>query len=78
MGRSVAAICKGFLQLEPHNRIVGFLLNRVRSGMAAYYQAIIERETGLPVYGYLPELPEVQLPSRHLGLYTAEEVDTLQ
>ena len=78
MGRSVAAICKGFLQLEPHNRIAGFLLNRVRSGMAAYYQAIIERETGLPVYGYLPELLEVQLPSRHLGLYTAEEVDTLQ
>ena len=78
MGRSVAAICKGFLQLEPHNHIAGFLLNRVRSGMAAYYQAIIERETGLPVYGYLPELPEVQLPSRHLGLYTAEEVDTLQ
>ncbi len=78
MGRSVAAICKGFLQLEPHNRIAGFLLNRVRSGMATYYQEIIERETGLPVYGYLPELPEVQLPSRHLGLYTAEEVDTLQ
>lgn len=78
MGRSVAAICKGFLQLEPHTRIAGFLLNRVRSGMATYYQEIIERETGLPVYGYLPELLEVQLPSRHLGLYTAEEVDTLQ
>ena len=31
MGRSVAAICKGFLQLEPHNRIAGFLLNRVRN-----------------------------------------------
>ena len=28
MGRSVAAICKGFLQLEPHNRIDGFLLKK--------------------------------------------------
>ena len=60
MGRSVAAICKGFLQLEPHNRIVGFLLNRVRSGMAAYYQAIIERETGFefPPEGHPSRFPD--------------------
>jgi cobyrinic acid a,c-diamide synthase len=77
MGRSVAAICKGFLQLEEKHQIKGFLLNRVRTGMVSYYKEIIERETGLPVYGYLPDLPEVQLPSRHLGLLTAEEVADL-
>lgn len=77
MGRSVAAICNGFLHLEQNHRIKGFLLNRVRSSMVSYYQEIIERETGLPVYGFLPELPFVQLPNRHLGLLTASEVAQL-
>lgn len=77
MGRSVAAICNGFLHLEQNHLIKGFLLNRVRSSMASYYQEIIERETGLPVYGFLPELPSVQLPSRHLGLLTASEIAQL-
>ena len=54
MGRSVAAVCKGFLELEQSNPIRGILLNRVRSGMYAYYREILERETGIPVYGYLP------------------------
>ena len=35
MGRSVAAVCKGFLELEQPNPIRGILLNRVRSGMYA-------------------------------------------
>ena len=77
MGRSVAAVCKGFLELEQPNPIRGILLNRVRSGMYAYYREILERETGIPVYGYLPELPEVHLESRHLGLLLADEVTQL-
>ena len=77
MGRSVAAVCKGFLQLEQNHFIKGFLLNRVKNSMASYYKEIIERETGLPVYGFLPELPSVQLPNRHLGLLTASEIEQL-
>ena len=38
---------------------------------------ILERETGLPVLGCLPQLSEVQLESRHLGLMTAGEVSRL-
>lgn len=45
--------------------------------MAAYYREILERETGLPVLGCLPQLSEVQLESRHLGLMTAGEVSRL-
>lgn len=77
MGRSVAAVCNGFLHLEQNHLIKGFLLNRVRSSMMPYYQEIIERETGLPVYGFLPELPFTQLPNRHLGLLTASEIAQL-
>lgn len=45
--------------------------------MYNYYRELLERETGLPVLGYLPHLPEVQLESRHLGLMTAGEVEQL-
>ncbi|MGN0593269.1 MAG: cobyrinate a,c-diamide synthase [Ruminococcus sp.] len=77
MGCSVSALCKGFLQFRMPNQIRGIVLNRVRKGMYAFYQEMIQRETGLPVYGYLPELPEVHLESRHLGLMTAGEVEQL-
>ena len=33
---------------------------------------------GLPVLGFLPKLPEAVIGSRHLGLYTAAEVENLQ
>ena len=39
---------------------------------------LLERETGLPVLGYLPHLPDAVVESRHLGLKTAEEVSGLQ
>lgn len=39
---------------------------------------MLERETGLPVLGYLPHLPDAALESRHLGLKTAGEIADLQ
>lgn len=38
----------------------------------------IEGETGVTVYGYLPNLPGCALESRHLGLVTAAEVGGLR
>ena len=38
----------------------------------------LEKETGLPVVGCLPPLPEAAIESRHLGLKTAAEIDDLQ
>ena len=77
MGCSIAAVCRGFQTFRTPNPICGILLNGVRRGMAAYYREILERETGLPVLGCLPQLSEVQLESRHLGLMTAGEVSRL-
>lgn len=77
MGCSVAALCKGYLTFREPNQISGVLLNRVRKDMYSFYKKIIERETGLPVYGYLPDMPQVYLESRHLGLMTAGEVEQL-
>lgn len=77
MGCSAAAFCKGFLEFRTPNPIGGVILNQIREGMYSFYKEIIERETGLPVYGYLPDLPQVRLESRHLGLTTAGEVAQL-
>ncbi len=39
---------------------------------------MLERETGLPVVGYLPPMPDAAIESRHLGLKTAGEIADLQ
>ena len=77
MGCSLGAICKGFQNFRTPNQIKGILLNQIRPNMYAYYKKIIQQETNLQVYGYLPELPEIKFPSRHLGLLTANEMTDL-
>jgi cobyrinic acid a,c-diamide synthase len=77
MGCSLAAMCKGFLSFRRPNHIAGILLSGVSKTQYSYYREIIESELHLPVYGYLPKLPLVELKSRHLGLELAGEVESL-
>ncbi|MEG1748054.1 MAG: cobyrinic acid a,c-diamide synthase, partial [Oscillospiraceae bacterium] len=58
--------------------LAGVILNRVNPMLYPRLKACIEGETGLTVYGFLPELPECALESRHLGLITAGEVKNLK
>ena len=77
---SVLATIQGFLTLYPENHIRGVILNRC-SAMAypALKQAIYERFVGaVQPLGYLPQMPDCILESRHLGLVTAEEVGNLK
>ncbi len=71
---SVVAVVHGFASLDPGVRVVAVLCNRVAS---ARHRQLIERAMagrGLPpVLGWLPRDGEVALPSRHLGLFTAED-----
>jgi Cobyrinic acid a,c-diamide synthase len=39
---------------------------------------MLEQETGLPVVGFLPPMPDAAIESRHLGLKTAGEIADLQ
>lgn len=75
---SAAALVKGFSDFRPHSGIKGVLLNRVSPMLYPRLKESIEAETGLSVYGYLPELPNCTLESRHLGLVTAAEVKNLK
>lgn len=73
---SLAAEIKGFRDFAP-NTLAGVILNGVSAGMYPYYRAIAEK-AGLRVYGFLPPVPEAEIPDRHLGLVTAAEIGGLQ
>ena len=77
---SALAVVQGFLDFQPDSRICGVILNRCTAmtyqGLA---RAVRERFGGrIEPLGFLPEMPECALESRHLGLVTAAEVDGLR
>ena len=75
---TAAALVKGMASFRPDANIRGVILNRCPPMMYGRLKETIETETGVRVYGYLPNLPEVALESRHLGLVTAAEVGDLR
>ena len=76
--RSIAAEIAGFAQFREKSQVHGVILNRVAPMLYERLKALIEEETGIRVYGYLPALEDASLESRHLGLVTADEVEDLQ
>jgi cobyrinic acid a,c-diamide synthase len=77
-GFSAAAVLAGFKSFREDVRIVGVIFNRVGS---ARHEAILRRaagHAGLPVFGLVPRLPALALPSRHLGLVQAGEHAALE
>ena len=75
---TLAAELKGLNSFRTPSHIAGILLNNCTTRMHALLAPMLEKETGLPVLGFLPKLPEAVIGSRHLGLYTAAEVENLQ
>ncbi len=78
MAASVGAIIEGFKNFKGKSNIKGVILNAVSNTMFEYYRKIIESNTGVRVYGYMPRLSDCKLESRHLGLVTAEEIGNLE
>ncbi len=59
--------------------IRGLILNRVSPMFYPRLKSVIEAYCpGIEVLGYLPELPELKVPSRHLGLVEPEEIEDFQ
>ncbi|MEW6071556.1 MAG: cobyrinate a,c-diamide synthase [Planctomycetota bacterium] len=72
--RTIAALVAGVQALDPELTISGVVLNRVGTmRQEELIRAAVEAETGVPVLGAIPRLPDQHLPSRHLGLVTAFE-----
>jgi len=65
---SVAPLIQGFKNFDKNVKIVGVLFNRV--GSERHYNFLKEacEDIGVPTFGYLKNMPDVEIPSRHLGL----------
>ncbi|MER5401589.1 cobyrinate a,c-diamide synthase [Streptomyces sp. NPDC002599] len=71
--RSVAALVHGFASWDPEVRVAGVILNKVGSER---HEAMLREAldaSGVPVLGMLRRAPQVDTPSRHLGLVPVAE-----
>lgn len=75
---SLAALINGFKNFREDSNIKGVILNNVSEMTYRYYKDVIEKETGVKLLGYMPEMDDCGFESRHLGLITAEEINDLQ
>ncbi len=73
-GLTLAALVQGLDRFRASSHLAGILLNDCAPVQAESLAPVLERETGLPVLGCLPHLPQAVVASRHLGLYTADEI----
>jgi cobyrinic acid a,c-diamide synthase len=74
MGASIGAVLKGYLDYQKDNLIKGVIFNRISPTL---YESACEYalSLGITPLGYVPKLkPELLLQSRHLGLFTADEL----
>lgn len=74
---TLAALVNGLNSFRQPSHLAGILLNDCAPALAESLAPMLERETRLPVLGCLPHLPQAAVESRHLGLFTAAEIDDL-
>ena len=75
---TLAAQLQGLKTFRTPHHIAGVLLNDCTEMLYKLLAPMLERETGLPVVGFLPPMPDAAIESRHLGLKTAGEIADLQ
>ena len=75
---TLAAELRGLLAFRTPHHLAGILLNDCSENLYNLLAPMLEKETGLPVVGHLPPLPEAAIESRHLGLKIAAEIEDLQ
>ena len=71
--RSVAALVHGFASWDPEVRVRGVVLNKVASDRHEELLREALEQAGVPVLGVLRRVPQVDTPSRHLGLVPVAE-----
>lgn len=78
VGRSLAAVVKGYIDFDPAVKIAGVIINQAGSqSHAELLRHAVEKELGVPVLGVLTRHQEIEMPSRHLGLVPAAEMPEL-
>lgn len=75
---SLAALIKGMAEYRRDSNIRGVILNRVSPSYYERISQVIQKECGIPVLGFIPMLQEAAVASRHLGLFSPEEVEDFE
>lgn len=72
---SICAIIDGYINFhrQTGSRIGGVILNRVSEGGFSYLKPLIEDRCRIKVLGFMPDMDDCKLESRHLGLVQAME-----
>lgn len=71
LARTAGAIVHGLRLFDPHIKISGVIFNRVAG--EGHYRILADAVIGTPVLGWLPADSSIEIPERHLGLFTAKE-----
>lgn len=76
--QSVAALVRGFAMHDPSIQIGGLILNRVGSQRHETMMRAALEPLAIPILAALPAEPSLTIPSRHLGLVRAEELESVE
>ena len=74
---SILPVIQGFLAYKCDSHIQGVILNRLSPMIYRRMKQMIEEQTGVRVYGYLPVLEDCVLESRYLGLKLPQELENI-
>jgi len=75
--QSICAEIQGYMNFEKNN-VSGIILNNVRETMYPFYKKMIEEKLEISVLGFMPNIPQANIKSRHLGLITTNEISNIQ
>ena len=75
---TLSAEIRGLAAFRENSHIAGVLLNRCPRRLYETLAPTLERESGVPILGYLPPVVAATIDSRHLGLYAAAAIADLQ
>jgi cobyrinic acid a,c-diamide synthase len=77
-GATAGAVIEGLARHDPAVKIAGVIFNNV--GGAGHREILQDaaQTAGVRVFGYLPHVPALKVPSRHLGLVQAREMTALE
>ena len=76
--QSLAALVRGFQLHDPALNLAGVVLNRVSTPRHRQLMQEVLDGIGVPLLGCLPRTVDLELPSRHLGLAPAHEIEAFQ
>ena len=77
-GKSVLAQIKGFLDYDEYGLIRAVILNKTSPEFGKILKPMIEKELGIQCLGVMPNVKELSLESRHLGLVLPDEIQDIQ